>query len=425
MQISLKMGTPFCGDDHDATAMDFQVARQAILNLVSARGLNEQERLPLWDALDRVLAEEVVANRNVPAFNNSAMDGYALSGIDIPRQGIAELKVIGKSFAGHPFLGVCAQGECIKIMTGAMVPESCDTVIPQENIEIVDEGHIRIDGRTRQGENVRMAGEDIAYGQSVLTPGRRITAADLGLLASLGLRHVNVIRRLRIAFCTTGDELQTVGEELKSGQIYDSNRYTLFGLLKHQYCEITDLGVIADDVMKLRDALQSAAKQFDVIISSGGVSVGEADYVRQVLGELGEVAFWKVAMKPGRPLTFGRINQAWFFGLPGNPVAVMVSFCQFVRPALQRLSGEAVSQPLILQAISESVLRKRAGRTEFQRGVLRQEADGRLVVSKTGEQGSGMLLSMSRGNCFIVMSAGQTRVEVGAYVNVQPFSNWV
>ncbi len=425
MLNSLNVNAPACGDEQDSTAITFDVARQAIIDFVSPYSLKEKERLPLWQAMDRVLAENIIAQQNVPPYNNSAMDGYALCGDDIPLRGICELKVVGASFAGHPFLGACGKCECIKIMTGGVVPEGCDTVIPQEYVEIINDFSIRIDERTRQGENVRLAGEDIYFGQTVLMHGKRITAADLGVIASLGIESVSVLRRLRIAFFSTGDELRAVGENLESGQIHDSNRYTLFGMLSHQHCEITDLGVVADDVMALRDTLRIAAKQHDVLISSGGVSVGEADYVRQVLSELGEIVFWKVAMKPGRPLTFGRIKQAWFFGLPGNPVAVMVSFCQFVQPALQCLAGEVARSPLILKAVTQSVLKKRAGRTEFQRGILSQGTDGSLTVCKTGEQGSGILLSMSRANCFIVLSAEQTRVEAGSTVSVQTFADWL
>jgi len=425
MQNRINLNTPSCGDEHDSTAIAYETARNAIIDIVSMHSLKEQERLSLWQALDRVLAEDIVAQVNVPPYNNSAMDGYALCSDDIPKQGTNELKVIGTSFAGHPYIGVCGKCECIRIMTGGLIPEGCDTVIPQEFIEIINDFSIRIDERTRQGENVRLTGEDIYLGQNVLTHGKRITAADLGLIASLGIEHVSVLRRLRIAFFSTGDELRAVGEDLEPGQIHDSNRYTLFGMLSHQFCEITDLGVVADDVIALRNTLRMAAKQHDVLISSGGVSVGEADYVRQVLSELGDIVFWKVAMKPGRPLTFGRINQAWFFGLPGNPVAVMVSFYQFVQPALQCLAGEIARSPLILQAVTHSVLKKRAGRTEFQRGILSQGADGSLSVCETGEQGSGILLSMSRANCFIVLSAEQTRVEAGSTVSVQTFADWL
>lgn len=422
---SLHLSTPSCDDECDPTAITVDAARQFIIDSIKPLASAEQERLPLRQSIDRVLAEDIIAEMNVPPYDNSAMDGFALHANDIPRNGTITLKVVGNSFAGHPFLGNYTNGECVRIMTGAVIPAGCNTVIPQEHVEQLDAANIKIDGRARLGENVRFAGEDIRLGQTVLTCGRRLTAADLGLLSSLGINNVAVMPRLRVAFFSTGDELQAVGEALQPGQIYDSNRYTLLGMLSHQYCDITDLGVVGDDPMQIRNILQLAAESHDVIISSGGVSVGEADYIRQVLNELGDIVFWKVAMKPGRPLTFGRLQQALFFGLPGNPVAVMVSFNQFVQPALQRFGGEIVRPPLILRAVTSSLLKKRAGRTEYQRGILNQAPDGGLTVCKTGEQGSGILLSMSQANCFIVLTADQTRVEAGSTVIVQPFANWL
>ncbi|QFY41833.1 molybdopterin molybdotransferase MoeA [Candidatus Methylospira mobilis] len=426
MTDNLHLTAPSCSDDHDPAALQADVARQRIFDAVAPQGAaGASERLNLLQALDRVLAEDIVAAIDVPPYVNSAMDGYALHAHDLPDGGMRELRIAGASFAGHPFNGVCGSGECVRIMTGAVMPSGADTVIPKEHAECVDATAIRIDGRTRAGENVRAAGEDIRRGQTVLTGGRRITSADLGLIASLGIAQVAVKRRLRVAVFSTGDELCAVGASLQPGQIHDSNRYTLHGLLTRQHCEVSDLGVVRDDPSALRGALQSAAREHDVVITSGGVSVGEADLVRQVLGELGDIAFWKVAIKPGRPLIFGHLGRAVFFGLPGNPVAVMVTFSQFVQPALQRLAGETAEPPLILRAVSGSALKKRAGRTEYQRGILTQDRDGKLVVCKTGEQGSGMLSSMSRANCFIVMPSEQTRVEPGTEVMVQPFASWM
>jgi len=425
MTINTIVKQPFCTDDHDPTSLSAGQALERILAAIVPLAADAVERLPLRQALDRVLAAPIVAEINVPPLDNSAMDGYALNGDDLPAQGVRRLTVVGDSFAGHPFLGSCQQGECVRIMTGAVLPAGLNTVIPQEHVECIDSSTIRIDAQTRCGDNVRAAGEDICQGQTVLAKGRRITAADLGLLASLGIADVVVTRRLRVAFLTTGDELRSVGESLKPGQIYDSNRYTLYAMLSHQHCLISDLGVVRDDPTALRIVLQQAALDHDVIISSGGVSVGAADHVGQVFSELGDVNFWKVAMKPGRPLIFGYLQQSLFFGLPGNPVAVMVSFSQFVQPALQRLAGETVALPLLLRAVTTSTLRKRAGRTEYQRGILNQAADGSLTVSKTGAQGSGILLSMSLANCFIVLQAEQTRLEVGAEVLVQPFAGWI
>jgi len=421
----LHLSKSSCGDEHDPTAITVDVAQQFIIDCIKPLAFTKQERLSLRQSIDRVLAEDIIAEMNVPPYDNSAMDGFAFCADDIPRNGTVTLKVVGNSFAGHPFLGRCTSGECVRIMTGAVIPAGCNTVIPQEHVEMLGAASIRIDGRTRLVENIRFFGEDIRLGQTVLTCGRRLTAADLGVLSSLGINNVAVMPRLRIAFFSTGDELQPIGEALKLGQIYDSNRNVLFGMLSRLHCNITDLGVVGDDQIQLHNILQEAAKNHDVIISSGGVSVGEADYIRQVLNELGEIVFWKVAMKPGRPLTFGRLEQALFFGLPGNPVAMMVSFNQFVHPALQHLSGEIVRPPLILQAMNSLLLTKRAGRVEYQRGILSQASDGGLTVCKTGEQGSGILLSMSQANCFIILAADQTRVEAGEKVIVQPFGNWL
>jgi molybdopterin molybdotransferase len=414
---------PFCGDDHD-TALPPAIAQQRILDAIAPLDAGAVERLELRLALGRVLAEAVAAPADVPPHANSAMDGYALSGGDLPEAGLRELRVAGASFAGHPFSGACDAGECVQIMTGAVLPEGADTVVPQEHVERLDAA-IRIDGRTRAGANVRPAGDDIQQGETVLAQGRRLTAADIGVLASLGIAQVAVRRRLRVAFFSTGDELRSLGEALGPGQIYDSNRYALHALLERQLCDITDLGVVRDDPPALRAALSKASQGHDVVLTSGGVSVGEADYVRQVLGELGEMHFWKVAMKPGRPLTFGHLGPALFFGLPGNPVAMMVGFSQFVLPALRRLAGETAAPPLALRAVSLSALKKQPGRTEYQRGILASGEDGSLTVRLTGHQGSGALTSMSRANCFIVLPPGQTQVEPGAEVLVQPFADWL
>lgn len=421
MTDTSRQSAPFCGDDHDPAALSANAARQGVLEGIRSQMLTATEHLPLLQSLDRVLAADIIATLNVPPHDNSAMDGYALRSGDLPDIGSRELQVAGSSFAGHPFQGICNSGECVRIMTGAVLPAELDTVIPQELVQTVSATTIRIDAGTRPGDNTRKAGEDIMQGQTVLERGRRIGAADLGLLASLGIPQVCAFRRLRVAFFSTGDELRSVGEALHAGEIYDSNRYALFAMLKHQHCRVTDLGVVRDDPAMLRKILLQAALDHDVLISSGGVSVGEADYVRQVLSESGNIAFWKVAMKPGRPFTFGHLGNTVFFGLPGNPVAMMVSFCQFVQPALQYLAGETPSQPLTLTAVTTSALKKRAGRTEYQRGILSVTADGSLTVSKTGNQGSGILLSMSRANCFIILSADQTHVAAGSNVRVQPF----
>ncbi len=411
-----------CMDDFDPNSMPCEIAQAYILESVPV--IQTQEKVALRSALGRILAEDVQSNMNVPAHTNSAMDGYAVRAEDLPQDSTTTLTMIGRSFAGHPFDQPVQAGQCVRIMTGAVMPEGTDTVIMQEHVE-VEADQIRIGNEHTAGQNVRMAGEDLAIGQTVLTAGKRLTPADLGLLASLGQGEVNVTRRLRVAFFSTGDELRSIGETLKAGEIFDSNRYTLYGMLSQLGVDLIDMGVILDTPEAVKHAFQQAADCADVVITSGGVSVGEADYIKNVLAEMGKVNFWKVAMKPGRPLTFGQIEKAVFFGLPGNPVSVMVTFYQFVQAALKRMMGEHLSQNLSLKARSTTALRKRPGRTEFQRGVLETDENGELVVHKTGEQGSGILRSMSEANCFIVLPQDSDKIEIGEWVNVQPFSDFV
>ncbi|MDD3449055.1 MAG: bifunctional molybdopterin-guanine dinucleotide biosynthesis adaptor protein MobB/molybdopterin molybdotransferase MoeA [Gammaproteobacteria bacterium] len=378
------------------------------------------EKIALRGALGRVLAGEVLSPVNVPSHTNSAMDGYALGGDDLPGSGGAVLSVIGTAYAGTPYPGTVAAGQCVRIMTGAMMPAGTDSVVMQEHAER-DGDTIRIDGGHRRGQNVRQAGEDLAAGQPALHAGQWIGPAELGLLASLGVAEVRVRRRLRVAFFSTGDELRSIGEPLGEGEIYDSNRYTLHGMLTRLGAEVLDMGVVRDTPAALREAFGEAAAMADVVMTSGGVSVGEADYVKETLAELGRVDFWKIAMKPGRPLAFGRLGASTFIGLPGNPVAVMVAFYQFARPLLRRLQGETDTDPVRFTVPCLTALKKRPGRTEYQRGVLHRDAEGRLVVRTTGAQGSGILRSMSEANCFVVLGHDQGRVEPGDPVEVQPF----
>lgn len=409
---------PSCDDDYDPASL---TCDEALARLVAAvTPLPDQERVHLRGALGRVLAEPVAARFDVPAHTNSAMDGYAVASADLPAGGIGELRVVGASFAGKPWRGRLGAGEAVRIMTGAVMPEGADTVLIQERVE-EREGRIRFMPGPTRGQHVRAAGEDLRAGDVVFEPGRRLSAADLGVIASLGVAEVAVWRRPRVAFFSTGDELRSLGEPLGLGEIYDSNRYTLFGMLTELGVEVVDLGVVSDDPAALELAFSRAARAADAVITSGGVSVGEADYTREILGRLGEVRFWKVAMKPGRPLAFGRIDGAWFFGLPGNPVSVMVTFYEFVRPALEKLMGTAPGTPWTLPARTTRTLKKRPGRVEFQRGCLRREADGSLTVTPTGDQGSGILSSMSQANCLIVLPLETGRVEAGAVVDVQPF----
>ena len=409
---------PSCEDDYDNASLSCAAALERLL--AATRPLEETEQLPIRTALGRVLATAVTSPFNVPAHTNSAMDGYALRGSDVPASGLSTLRVVGASFAGKPFTGTVGPGEAVRIMTGAVVPDGADTVVLQEQVNAT-EATVDIDSRHKTGQHVRAAGEDIKAGATVLPAGRRLTAADLGLVASLGRPEVTVVRRPRVAFFSTGDELRSIGEPLGRGEIYDSNRYTLFGMLARLGVEPIDLGVVRDDPDALSSAFRRAAAMADVIITSGGVSVGEADYTKDVLGELGEIRFWKIAMKPGRPLAFGRVGKAAFFGLPGNPVSVMVTFYQFVQPALEKLMGTTPRRPWTLSARTTAALKKKPGRAEFQRGFLAQGSNGEWTVSPTGDQGSGILTSMSQANCFIVLEIDTGKVEAGALVPVQPF----
>ena len=405
-----------CADDYDPNSMPVAKARAFIHTFLSpVKGF---ARLPIRSALSRVLSEDIISPVNVPAHINSAMDGWAMRIEDLANNPSKALAEVGTSFAGQPFTGKVGPGQCVRIFTGGVVPEGCDAVVMQEKAE-ADGKAITFCAGVKQGQNVRYAGEDLKQGAVALAKGRVIRPAELGLLASLGIGDVSVYRPLRVVFFSTGDELVSIGSPLSEGQIYDSNRYTLHGMLTRMGCEVIDMGVVRDDPALLEKAFHDASEIGDVVITSGGVSVGEADYVKQLLSKLGEVVFWKIAMKPGRPLAYGKIARAHFFGLPGNPVSVMVTFYQFVRDALLILQGvnPIPVQPL-LKAICTSPIKKAPGRTEFQRGVLYLE-DGVYKVRTTGEQGSGILKSMSDANCFIMLHDHVGNVDAGATVEVQ------
>lgn len=378
------------------------------------------ERCSLRDAFNRIVAEDVTSPLNVPGYVNSAMDGYAVSGSDLPAGGTIQLQVIGTAYAGTPFDGKIQSGQAVRIMTGAMVPEGADTVIMQEQAEREDDS-LTIRSGHRPGENVRQIGEDIAKGGVVLAAGKKIRGAELGLLASLGIAEVTIKRRLRVATFSTGDELCSIGETLGPGQIYDSNRYSLYGMLRALNVEHIDMGVIRDDPEVIRNAFTTASEIADVLITSGGVSVGDADYVKQILDQLGQVNFWKIKMKPGKPLAFGQLDRAVFFGLPGNPVSVMATFYQIVQPSLRHLMGQDTTRPIRLKARSAERLKMRPGRQDFQRGILGRDEEGELTVRSTGNQGSHILSSMSQANCFIVLPADSGPVEAGEMVEVEPF----
>ena len=392
-------------DDYDPNSMAVEQAREYIKAFLSP--VKESEKINLMSSLGRILAENIIAPHNVPNHDNSAMDGYAFCAKDLAAEGSTQLKVTGSVFAGNALVGKVQRGACIKIMTGAAIPAGVDTVIPQERVKINENGNtstIEITEPIKQGANVRYAGEDLAQGQIVLPVGRMIKPADLGLIASLGVGEISVYRKLRVSFFSTGDELASIGSTLKQGQVFDSNRYTIFGMLSRLGVEIQDLGAIPDDPALLEKTLKQAAENSDVVITSGGVSVGEADFMKQLLQKLGQVLFWKIAMKPGRPLAYGKIGNAHYFGLPGNPVAVMVTFYQFVRQALLSLMGQPSPTALpMLGAVCVTPIRKLKGRTEFQRGILFLADNGTWQVKTTGNQSSGVLSSMSQGNCFIVL----------------------
>ncbi|MEY4481586.1 MAG: Molybdopterin biosynthesis protein [Pseudomonadota bacterium] len=415
-----------CLSDYDPESLKVDQALQIVKDFVrpSAETLTI-ETVEIYQSLGRVLAKDIISPINVPASDNSAMDGYAFAGRSISTTDKTSLKVIGKGFAGNAFSGNVNAGECVRIMTGAIMPSGCDTVIPQELVQIDGDDIHFSSTSVKSGDNRRLLGEDLKEGSPALLTGKIVRPSDLGLIASLGIGKVDVKRRLRVGFFSTGDELRSIGEALDPGCVYDSNRYTLFGMLSRLGVEIVDFGVVRDQPEAMRHAFSEAAAQCDAVITSGGVSVGEADYTKQIMRELGDIAFWKIAMRPGRPMAFGSIqskdHQAVLFGLPGNPVAVMVTFYQFVRYALLAMSGANELAPMTIKAQAQESIRKRPGRTEFQRGIITSNGSGINTVSITGAQGSGVLRSMSEANCFIVLEHDQGNIAAGELVNVVLF----
>jgi len=404
---------------HGHGAMRLDEARERIIAEIAP--VADCESVGLRDALGRVLARPVRSSVDVPSHRNSAMDGYALAGVDLPAAGSVALEVVGTSWAGRPYDGPVAAGQCVRIMTGAMLPVETDTVIMQEQVRR-DGERIFVEAGHRAGENVRPVGEDIRRGDLALDAGTLLRPAELGLLGSLGVGEVPVFRRPRVAIFSTGDELRPIGAELLPGQIYDSNRYTLYGMVARLGLEVIDLGVVPDTREDTLRAFESAAAEADAIVTSGGVSVGEADFVTETLERHGSFGFWKVAMKPGKPMAFGRFGSAYFFGLPGNPVSVMVTFYQLVQPALRVLSGaRGTEPPLLVRATCQTRLRKRPGRLEFQRGVLQRAPAGGYLVRSTGHQGAGVLRSMCEANCFMILPLEMGDVESGTEIEVQPF----
>ncbi|HHQ4912162.1 molybdopterin molybdotransferase MoeA [Aeromonas veronii] len=377
----------------------------------------DSEQQPLPEALGRVLASDIASPLAVPPFDNSAMDGYAVRLSDLTAG--TPLIMAGKAFAGQPYQGEWPAGHCVRIMTGAPVPAGTDAVVMQEETQ-ADGDRITFLAQPEPGQNIRRAGSDIGKGACVLPAGTRLTPREMPLLASLGVATVTVRRPLKVAIFSTGDELKPVGTPLAHGDIYDSNRYGVRAMLARMGCDCLDLGIIPDDPAQLRAAFIRADEEADVLITTGGVSVGEADFTKQLLDELGEIGFWKLAIKPGKPFAFGRLPRAWFFGLPGNPVSAVVTFDQLVQPALAKLAGQHFERPLQLQAIAAEPLKKSPGRLDFQRGILSQGPNG-LEVRSTGSQDSAVFSSLSRANCYIVLERERGRVAAGETVTVEPF----
>jgi molybdopterin molybdotransferase len=444
---------------YDPNALPADKVNEFLTQLVAP--ITQTEEVGLFDALGRVLAHDVVSPISVPAHDNSAMDGFAFCGADLNATGVSTFKVVGMALAGKAWQGSVRAGECVKIMTGAIMPDGLDTVVPQElcvvkvaspsvraepatvrtapapvrtePVEVPakdppDSTQTKIEiapGLLQPGDNRRFRGEDLMQGNAALSKGELLTPASIGLLASLNISHVHVVRKLKVAYFSTGDEVLSLGEPPREGAIYDSNRYTVHGMLTRLGVQVIDMGVVRDDPALLEAAFKNAASQADAIITSGGVSVGEADFTKAMMKKLGDVAFWKIAMRPGRPMAVGKINNAILFGLPGNPVAVMVTMLAFVRPALLRMMGASpakyASAPLYLQAHSGEALRKKPGRTEYQRGTVTRAADGTLQVKTTGNQGSGVLSSMVQANGLIVLHHAQGNVAVGDVVDVMMF----
>ena len=401
-----------------AGLMSLETALEEMLSRIIP--LNETQTLPLLKSMGRVTARAVTSPLDVPGFDNAAMDGYAVRLADVASG--AGLPVAGKAFAGQPFSGEWPKGTAIRIMTGAPVPPGCEAVIMQEEAQTSDAG-VRFTADVRAGQHIRRRGEDIRQGAVVMEAGQKLSAAELPLLASLGIAEVDVVRKPRVAIFSTGDELQLPGQPLAEGQIYDTNRLAVHLILDALGCDVVNLGIIRDDPNALRAAFQEADREADLVLSSGGVSVGEADYTKTLLEELGEIGFWKLAIKPGKPFAFGRLASSWFCGLPGNPVSAAVTFYQLVRPLIAKLSGQKEVFTPRLRVRAATRLKKSPGRLDFQRGVLRTGADGLPEVVSTGHQGSHIFSSFTQGNCFIVLERERGNVEPGEWVEVELFNH--
>ncbi|HII4332160.1 TPA: bifunctional molybdopterin-guanine dinucleotide biosynthesis adaptor protein MobB/molybdopterin molybdotransferase MoeA [Vibrio parahaemolyticus] len=404
-----------CCDTLSPAFLSVVQGQEKILSLVNT--VSEIEACKIENAYGRVLAEDIISPVNVPQYTNSAMDGYAIRSDDVDR---GSYQVVAEVMAGHAYDQPLEVGQAVKIMTGAPTPLNGDTVVMREQASQEGDKVTFNDSNIKAGQNVRQAGEDLAIGSDVFTAGTRLASPEMGMIASLGFGEANVFRKLKVAVFSTGDEVQAPGTEQKANSIYDSNRFTIMGMLEKLGCEILDFGILEDNEQLMIEALENASAQADVVMTSGGVSVGDADYIKLALDKLGQIDFWRINMRPGRPLAFGQINNKPFFGLPGNPVAVMVSFINFVEPALRKMQGEQGWKPLKVNAIATENLRSRQGRTEFSRGIYELDNTGRLTVRTTGKQGSGILRSMSEANCLIEISPAIDTVKAGESVTIIP-----
>ncbi len=403
--------------------MSFEAAQSTLLNKVETA--TKIERITINDALDRVLAEDIVSPIDVPGYDNSAMDGYALRAEDLTTR--TTLKLVGKSFAGAPYENQLHSGECVRIMTGAQIPSGANCVVMQENTSqqgVAQTGEeVEFHIKPTKGSNIRHTGEDIHQSQVILNQGHKVCVADIGLLASLGLAEIPVFAKLKVAVFSTGDEIKQPGEDLQAGQIYDSNRFTSIALLSRLNCEVKDLGVLPDQKAQIKSALTKADEWADVVITSGGVSVGEADYIKPLVSELGKLELWKIAIKPGKPFAYGKLPNSHFIGLPGNPVSALVTLYQLAVPMLKKMQGIPFKPSIQFKAITQCPIKKKAGRKDFQRGVAKVDQNGQWNVATTGAQGSGILSSMSRANCFIVLEAEQETVNQGEQVTIELFNH--
>lgn len=397
---------------------------QALENIATALpfpSVMQTEWVSLEKAQNRICAEDIISPINVPSFNNSAMDGYAVRLTDLQKSS-APLTVIGKSFAGIPFNGEWPQQSAVRVMTGAMIPTECDAVIMQEQAKFDTDGKVYFTEATKIGQNIRFTGEDIKIGDIVLKQGAKLTALSLPLLASLGIETVRVFKRVKVAVISTGHELVEVGQPLQTGQIYDTNRFAIKLMLEKWNCDMIDYGILPDDQYAFEQKFTQIQQHVDLIITSGGVSVGEADFTKTVLEKRGKIKFWKLAIKPGKPFAFGKLEHAWFCGLPGNPVSALVTFYQLVQPVIAKLSGyREWKKPIRLQAITTNSLKKSPGRLEFQRGFYSMNAEGKLEVRAVGYQGSHMFSSFVASNCFIVLEQERDNVTIGETVVIEPF----